>query len=59
MNILKMLFGNRRRSFLVKKGDKNVFKCNCGKEIIVMTNIYDKSNSGMGTCECGSVVYVN
>ena len=46
-------------SFSLPKGDKHVFKCNCGKEIIIMTNICDKSNSGRGTCECGAVVYVN
>ena len=39
--------------------NKTSIKCNCGKQIIVMTNIYDKSNSGMGTCECGGVVRIN
>jgi hypothetical protein len=49
---------NVRRSFL-PKGNKHEFNCNCGKKIIVMTNIYDNSNSGKGSCECGAVVYVN
>lgn len=49
---------NVRRSFL-PKGNKYTFKCDCGKEIIVMTNVYDNSNSGKGSCECGAVVYVN
>jgi hypothetical protein len=40
------------------KGYKYIFKCNCGKEIIVITNLYDNSKSGKGTCECGAVIYV-
>ena len=47
-----------RRS-LSTNGNKHIFKCTCGKEIIVMTNVYDNSNSGKGSCECGAVYYVN
>ena len=43
----------------IKKGNKHVFKCDCGKDIIVMTNIYDNSNSGMGSCKCGATIYIN
>lgn len=44
---------------LFQKGDERIFKCTCGKNIVIITNAYDKSNSGMGSCECGAVVYIN
>lgn len=47
------------RRIFRKKGDRHTFKCKCGKEIVVMTNLYDKSNTGKGRCDCGAVVYIN
>jgi hypothetical protein len=54
-----ILFRLRRSALPIPKGNKHVFKCNCGKEIIITTNVYDNSNSGMGSCECVAVVYIN
>jgi hypothetical protein len=52
-----LLYLNKRK--LENKGNKHVFKCTCGKDITVMTNIYDNSNSGMGSCKCGATIYIN
>lgn len=34
-------------------------KCQCGKTLTVWVNLYDNSNSGMTTCDCGAVWFVN
>lgn len=45
---------------LRKKGKVRWFDCECGKKFSVTTNIYDNSDSGCGSCECGkSRVYIN
>ncbi len=43
----------------MKKSKKNIVKCDCGKKIVIWTNVYDNSNSGKGTCVCGAVAYIN
>lgn len=45
---------------LRKKGKTRFFDCECGKKFSVTTNVYDNSDSGCGSCECGkSRVYIN
>lgn len=44
---------------ILPKGKKHEFNCKCGEKIIIMTNIYDNSNSGMGHCDCGATIYIN
>lgn len=45
---------------LRKKGNKYWFDCDCGKKYSVSTNVYDNSNSGCGSCDCGKCrSYVN
>ena len=45
---------------LKKKGKIRFFNCGCGKEFTVTTNVYDNSDSGCGSCECGKEkIYIN
>ncbi len=47
-------------SFPKKQGKCRVIDCSCGKTYEVWTNIYDKSDSGCGSCECGKCrTYIN
>jgi len=41
------------------KGTKHTIKCECGREIVIYTNIYDNSNSGQTDCECGAHYLIN
>lgn len=42
-----------------KEGKTHWFDCKCGRKYKVVTNVYDRTNSGLGSCECGQVTYVN
>ena len=35
------------------KAKEYVCNCDCGKKYKVITNIYDNSNSGQASCDCG------
>ncbi len=46
--------------FAKKRGKCRVIDCSCGKTYEVCTNIYDNSDSGCGSCECGICrTYIN
>ena len=59
---------NRKKSFTINnvmiglrgKGKVRWFDCDCGKKFSVTTNLYDRSDSGRGGCECGkSQAWIN
>jgi len=37
---------------LFREGKIRTYDCSCGKTFEVVTNIYDKTDSGMGYCDC-------
>lgn len=52
MKTIKSWFYKKIEKSLERKRIVRWFDCSCGKKFSVTTNIYDRSDSGVGHCEC-------
>lgn len=53
MKSIKQINVYYTRRLFKNKSKTRVYECTCGKEFKVHTNVYDTSDSGQGSCDCG------